>query len=105
MELDLNTNGHTPVNGLIEARIREFVVRDILYSEGDYPHSDDASFLKQGVIDSLGVVELVTFAGKHFGVEVAQADVTPQNFDSVNRLAAFIRRKQNGAGKEAHVGS
>jgi acyl carrier protein len=105
MELDPITNGHAPANGLIEARIREFVARDILYSEGDYPHSDDASFLKEGVIDSLGVVELVTFAGRQFGVEVAQADVTPQNFDSVNRLAAFIRRKRNGAGKDCHASS
>lgn len=105
MELGLSINGHSTANTLIEARIREFITRDILYSESDYPHSDDASFIKEGVIDSLGVVELVTFAGKQFGVEVAQADVTPQNFDSVNRLAAFIRRKQNGAGKDSHVGS
>jgi acyl carrier protein len=105
MEPGLSTNGHTPANALIEVSIREFIAREILYSDSDYPHSDDASFIKEGVIDSLGVVELVTFAGKRFGVEVAQADVTPQNFDSVNRLAAFIRRKRNGAGKEADVGS
>ena len=105
MEFDLSRNGHAPANTLIETRIREFVARDILYSEGDYPHSNDASFLKEGVIDSLGVVELVTFAGRQFGVEVAQADVTPQNFDSVNRLAAFIRRKQNGTPKDSHVSS
>src|SRR5438046_6201845 len=101
MEFDPSTNGHAPV---IEAKIREFVARDILFSETDYPHSDDASFLKEGVIDSLGVVELVTFAGRQFGVEVAQADVTPQNFDSVNRLAAFIRRKQQASPREQAKG-
>src|SRR5438309_2226560 len=104
MEFDQSSNGHLPVNTPIEAKIREFVARDVLFSEGDYPHSDDASFLKEGVIDSLGVVELVTFAGREFGIEVGQTDVTPQNFDSVAKLAAFIRRKQMAiTAKEACV--
>src|SRR5437660_1771149 len=100
MEFDLRSNGHVPANTPIETRIRGFVARDILFSETDYPHSDDASFLKTGVIDSLGVVELVTFAGREFGIEVVQADVTPQNFDSVAKLAAFIRRKQAATTKD-----
>ena len=105
MEFDLSTNGHAPASTQIEGKIREFVARDILFSESGYPHSDDASFLKEGVIDSLGVVELVTFAGRDFGIEVGQADVTPQNFDSVNRLAAFIRRKQLATAKDSCVSS
>src|ERR1700731_2730740 len=105
MEFVLSTNGHDASNHAIEAKIREFVARDILFSESGYPHPDDASFLQAGVIDSLGVVELVTFAGQQFGVEVAQADVTPQNFDSVERLAAFIRRKQLVKAKDVCVSS
>jgi acyl carrier protein len=105
MEFVLSTNGHGAANPAIEAKIREFVARDILFSEDGYPHPDDASFLQAGVIDSLGVVELVTFAGRQFGIEVAQGDVTPQNFDSVGRLAAFIRRKQLASTKEPCVSS
>jgi len=78
----------------IEAQIRDFVAKTILFNEDGFPHQDDASFLQNGVIDSLGVVELVTFTSKQFGVEVIPAEVTPENFDSVTRLAAFIRRKQ-----------
>jgi acyl carrier protein len=78
----------------VETKIRDFVARNLLFSEDGFPHADDASFLQQGVIDSLGVLELVTFAGKEFSIEVSPADVTPDNFDSVGQLAAFIRRKQ-----------
>jgi acyl carrier protein len=78
----------------VETKIRDFVARNLLFSEDGFPHADDVSFLQQGVIDSLGVLELVTFAGKEFGIEVSPADVTPDNFDSVSQLAAFIRRKQ-----------
>ncbi len=78
----------------IETKIREFVARNILYSESGFPHGNDASFLQEGVIDSLGVLELATFANREFGLQVELAEVTPQNFDSVSRLAAYIRRKQ-----------
>jgi len=78
----------------IESEIREFVARNLLFSEAGFPHGDDVSFLREGIIDSLGVLELVTFAGKRFGLTVEPHEVTPDNFDSVSRLAAFIRRKQ-----------
>lgn len=79
----------------VETSIREFITRNLIFSENGYPYQDEDSFLQHGVIDSLGVLELVTFAGREFGVQVEPAEVTPENFDSVSRLAAFIRRKKN----------
>jgi acyl carrier protein len=83
-----------PDNSQIEESIREFVARNLLYSETGYPYNDDTSFLSEGIIDSLGVMELVAFAQKTFGVSVDQQDVTTDNFDSVAKLAAFVRRKR-----------
>ena len=81
----------------IEAEIRAFVARNLLFSEEGYSYSDETSFLREGIIDSLGVLELVDFAAAKFGIRVDPGEVTPENFDSVIRLATFIRRKQ-GAG-------
>jgi acyl carrier protein len=50
--------------------------------------------LREGIIDSLGVVELVEFVQTTFGIKVEQQEVRPDNFDSVEKLAAFVRRKQ-----------
>jgi acyl carrier protein len=84
----------------IEARIREFVARNFLFSQEGFSLDDSASFLEQGVIDSLGVTELVTFAGEEFGIQVRPAEVIPDNFDSVEQMAAYIRRKQlSGEGR------
>jgi len=55
---------------------------------------DDASFLENGIIDSTGMLELVLFVEEHFGVEVEDDEVLPSNFDSVNRLNAYVTRKQ-----------
>lgn len=100
-----SNNGENGSPREIEVRIREFIARNLLFNENEFPCQDEASFLRAGIIDSLGVIELVTFVEREFALQVQPAEVTPENFDSVSRLAAFIRRKI-GSAKEAHyVGS
>jgi acyl carrier protein len=78
----------------LEAEIRDFIARNLLYNESGFPHGDDASFLDEGVVDSVGVLELVNFVGEHFGIEVSPSEITPENFDSVSRLARFVRSRR-----------
>ena len=79
----------------IEDQLRDFVAQNLLFSGDTFPYSDDASFLGEGIIDSLGVMQLVEFVGKQFGIPVVQTEVTPEHFDSIRRLSAFVRRNQN----------
>lgn len=81
-------------NQEIEQAIRDFIATRLLYSDQGFPHPDDASLLRESVIDSLGVVELVEFLQAHFDLKVEQQEVRPDNFDSVAKLAAFVRRKR-----------
>jgi acyl carrier protein len=78
----------------IESSIRDFIATRLLYSKEGFTYPDDASLLREGVVDSLGVVELVEFLQGHFGLKVEQQEVRPDNFDSVAKMAAFVRRKQ-----------
>ena len=57
--------------------------------------NDDVSLIRERIIDSLGVVELAAFLSRRFGVRVEQSEVRPENFDTVTRLAAFVRLKQS----------
>jgi acyl carrier protein len=77
----------------LEPAIREFIAKSLLYSADGFAYGDDASLLREGIIDSLGVVELVEFVQNHFQIKVDQQEVVPDNFDSVASLAAFVRRK------------
>ena len=79
----------------IELQIRAFIAQNLLYSNDGFPYSDEASLLREGTIDSLGVVELVEFVQKQFKLKVDQEDVIPENFDSVARLSAYVRRKMS----------
>lgn len=78
----------------IETKIKDYIAKNLLFSEEGYTYADDVSFLQEGIIDSLGVMELVEFVQKEFGIKVEQTEVTPENFDSVAKLAAFVKTKK-----------
>ena len=77
-------------------RIKEHIAKNILFSAEGFTYGDDASFLEQGIIDSIGFMELVAFVEKEFGIHVEPAELVPDNFDSVDKLARFIGVKQAG---------
>jgi len=45
-----------------------------------------------GLIDSFGLVSLITFVEQGSGVVVQPADVTLDNIDSIQRILAFVER-------------
>ena len=81
----------------IRGRVREFILSSFYVPDAD-SLSDDTSLLETGVVDSTGVLEVLAFLEKDFGLQVDDSEVTPENLDSIGRLAAFVRRKL-GAGK------
>ena len=81
----------------IEAEIRKYVASNLLFGDEKAAFADDESFLGAGIIDSLGVVELVSFISAQFGIAVPPEDITPENFDSVGSVSDYIRRQQSAA--------
>ena len=73
--------------------LKQYISENILYTGDGFPCSDDASFLESGVIDSLGVMELVMFVQTRFSIQVNPLDVTPENFDSIARLTTYIQAR------------
>ena len=78
----------------IKDQVRTFV-RSNFYVPEAITLSDEVSLLEQGIIDSTGVLELVSFVEDTFGISVDDAEMVPQNLDSVERIASFVGRKKN----------
>jgi acyl carrier protein len=78
----------------IENKIAGYISQNILFSKNGYPYPKDASFLENGIIDSMNVLELVMYVEENFGVQVSDNDIVPDNFDSVEKLARFVQSKQ-----------
>ena len=80
-----------------DAKISEIQIRSAISVLARLERKEAKEGTREGIIDSLGVVELVEFVQSRFGVRVDQQEVVPDNFDSVSRLAAYVRRKLAGA--------
>jgi acyl carrier protein len=77
----------------IEQQLKDYISSNLLFSENGYPYPEEASFLEEGIVDSVGIMELVAFIEENMSVRVEDQEITPDNFDSITQLAAYIRRK------------
>jgi len=84
--------------GVIEEKVRAFIVANFLFGDSERLVADDASMLEHGIIDSTGILELVFFLESTYGIKVADAEMVPDNLDSVVRVARFVARKTGAAG-------
>ena len=72
------------------ARIRSYVADNFLYMRPGLALADTDSLLATGVIDSMGVIELITFVSDELGVAIADEDITEQIIGTIDALAAYV---------------
>ena len=81
----------------ITEQIRTYILQNILLGSAEKTLADDDSFLEKGLIDSTGILELVSFVEDEFGIEVGDEELIPDNFDSVGKLAVYVQSKRAGS--------
>ena len=72
--------------------IREFVIENFLFGEAN-GLKDKTSFLEEGIIDSTGILELVTYLEDDYSITVEDEELVPENLDSISNVAAYLGRK------------
>ncbi len=81
------------------ARTRAYVQETFLYMRPAFVLGDDDRLLEKGVIDSMGVLELIGFLQREFGVAVDDQDITEENLGSLTSIARYVAsRNGNGGG-------
>lgn len=78
----------------IESLLRSFIADSLLFTDGELSLSNDESLIDRGVIDSTGIMELVEYVSRAFEIEVPVKDISQENFDSISRLATYVRARQ-----------
>ncbi len=79
--------------GLSE-QIKQFIINNFLFGDASRL-TEDTSFLDSGIIDSTGILEVITFLEDTFGITVNDDELLPENLDSINNLVRFIKTKKN----------
>ena len=73
-------------------KIRAFIMENFLFGN-DQGLNDDTSFLDEGIIDSTGILELVSFLEEEFGISVEDEEILPENLDSIKNVVAYLEGK------------
>jgi acyl carrier protein len=76
----------------MKQELRKFIVENYLFGRDD-GFAEDDSFIERGILDSTGVMELITFVEQRYGVKVEDHELLPENLDSLANLSRFLELK------------
>ena len=77
----------------VQAEIRRFIVESFLFGDDNAAPSPDQLLVKSGLVDSTGILEIVTLLETRWGVQTADEELAAENFGSVAAIARFVVRK------------
>lgn len=77
----------------VRTAIAGYIRDNFLYARPDYVLRDDVRLLDEGIVDSMGAVELVAFLEDQFGVSIPDDEITEDNFGTIASIAGFVSRK------------
>jgi acyl carrier protein len=81
------------MNNDILKRVRAFIEENFLFRADVSDLADTDSLLENGVMDSTGILELVAFLESDFSLQMSDAEIVPDNLDSIASIAGYVERK------------
>ena len=73
----------------MKEQLRQFIFSELIYREAPESFGEDADLLEAG-LDSMGIMRLIMFAEKEFGVTLPDTEIEPANVRSLNALEHWI---------------
>lgn len=80
----------------IETKIRRFILENFLFTDDQNALANEDSFLERGIVDSTGIMEVITFIEEEYGFMVQNEEMVPENLDSVESLVSYVGSKLSG---------
>jgi acyl carrier protein len=78
----------------IREKIRGYIEENFLYMQPDFVLGDDDRLLERGVVDSMGVVEMLAFIEDEYGVKAADDEISEANLGTLRAIARFVASRQ-----------
>lgn len=75
----------------MKATIKRYILDNILGEEIEI--DNDTSLFDEGIVDSMGQVKLIAFLEKHFNIVIEPGEISIENFDTINQIAALLEQK------------
>jgi acyl carrier protein len=81
----------------MEDAINQYISTEIVTTPDLLPLDNDLSLMEANILDSVAFLNLVLFLEERFGISVEDTELTRENFETINIIAAYVRRKQGTA--------
>jgi acyl carrier protein len=78
----------------VDQRVRQFIIENFYVSDAA-ALTNDASLVSGGYVDSTGMLEVIGFLETEFSMDIAEEDLVPENFETIDRIASYVTRKRN----------
>ena len=73
--------------------VKEFIIENFLFGEEGQIESE-TDFFEKGIIDSTGVIELVSFIEESFEISISDEELIPENLSSLKNISVFLQQKK-----------
>jgi acyl carrier protein len=74
--------------------IERFVVDELILGDRRSKIDPDKSLITSGVIDSLGLLRLISFLEGQFGISIKDIEMLPENFETINKIETYVKSKK-----------
>ncbi len=81
--------------------IRDYVIREYLEEGDDREITETTPLISGGIVDSFSMVSLKRFLEKRYSIRIPDSCATPEAFDTVQNIAALVRRFQTAQSTSA----
>jgi len=81
----------------VATEIEQFILRELMAGSAVESIDHDEDLLATGVVDSHGLMQLVTFLRRRWGLAVPEDALTPENFQTIAAIEAYVAREQEVA--------
>ena len=83
---------------MLKQELAQFIEKNLLGDDRKIAVSDTTPLIENGLIDSMGLMQIVSFLEERAGVRVPDDDVTPDNFETVDAIEKMVERLQTRRG-------
>lgn len=81
---------------MIEEGLRQFILSEMPWDGSREELTYDAPLLTSGVVDSIGLFNIVSFIENEFSLEILDDELIPENFGTIRDIAHLVRSKVPG---------
>ena len=73
--------------------IREYLTSELMKHKNISDFKESDNLIETGILDSLGIMKLLMYLEEKFSIQIADNDLIPENFETINKLLSLVEKK------------